>query len=77
MIYAKKEIYKDINNSNSNNDIYAMPKNYYDFAIDNELVYQTSDKYINGYEYVFMHSNDDSVYWLSDEDFHKKYKLAR
>lgn len=76
MRYNTKKLYKSIEDSNIGNDIYAMPKNYYDFASENELVYTSSDKHRNGYEFVFIHSVDDSIYWLSDEDFHKKYKLV-
>lgn len=76
MKYTKKKLYKDKNNSLNTYDIYAMPKSYYEFAIDNQLIYQTSDKYRNGYEYVYIHSNDDGIYWLPDEEFHNKYKLV-
>lgn len=76
MKFTKKQMYNSIENCSPNNDIYAMPKSYYDFAYDNQLIYQTSDKHRNGYEYVYIHSKDDSIYWLSFEDFHNKYKLV-
>lgn len=75
MLYQKKQKYKCKINSLSNGDIYAMPKTYYEYASDNELHYKSTDKHKNGYEYVYVRGNDDGIYWLSDEEFHKKYKL--
>lgn len=77
MKFTKKELYKSIENSSPNNDIYAMPKTYYDYATENELTYKCNDKHRNGYEYVYIHANDDSIYWLDDDSFHNKFKLVK
>jgi len=75
MVY--KEKYKCKIQSLSNGDIYAMAKSYYKYAKDNDLFYVDSDKHKNGYEYVYVNNNEDHIYWLSYEDFHKKYKLVK
>ena len=77
MVYTKKQKYKCKIPSLSNDDVYAMPKSYYQYAIDNQLRYGDNDKTKNGYEYVYINSNEDGIYWLSDEEFHRKYKLVK
>jgi len=77
MVYKKKHKYKCKVYSLSDSDIYAMPKSYYEYAIDNQLRYVETDKHRNGYEYVYVHNNEDNIYWLSYEEFHRKYELVK
>ena len=71
MVYKEKYKCKD-KNSLVKNDIYAMPKTYYEYANDNKLYSNSTDRHRNGYEYCYVEGNDDKRYWLSDEEFHRK-----